>query len=75
MKRFKRILAVAAALTFAGGSAAALSGCAGGGEEVVLRVCNWEEYIDLGGWGEDEVIDLESGNIFGENSKIGRAHV
>lgn len=70
MKRFKRILAVAAALTFAGGSAAALSGCADGGEEVVLRVCNWEEYIDLGGWGEDEVIDLESGNIFGENSMV-----
>ena len=37
-------------------------------EEVVLRVCNWEEYIDEGGWGEDEVIDLESGDIFGENS-------
>lgn len=36
-------------------------------EEVVLRVCNWEEYIDLGEWDEEEVIDLESGDIFGEN--------
>ena len=40
------------------------------GKEVVLRVCNWEEYIDLGGWDEDEVIDLESGDIFGENSLV-----
>ncbi len=38
--------------------------------DVVLRICNWEEYIDLGGWEEDEVIDLESGDIFGENSMI-----
>ena len=36
--------------------------------EVVLRICNWEEYIDLGGWEDEEVIDLESGDIFGENS-------
>ena len=33
---------------------------------VTLRVCNWEEYIDLGDW--DETIDLESGDIIGENS-------
>ena len=39
-------------------------------DEVTLRVCNWEEYIDLGDWGEDEVIDLESGDVFGENSMI-----
>lgn len=38
--------------------------------KVVLRVCNWEEYIDLGEWEEDEVIDLESGDIFGENSLV-----
>ena len=38
------------------------------GDEVVLRICNWEEYIDEGEWEEDEVIDLESGDIFGENS-------
>ncbi len=32
-------------------------------DEVVLRVCNWEEYIDLGGWDEDEVIDLSDDNV------------
>ncbi len=39
-------------------------------ETVTLRICNWEEYIDLGDWDEDEVIDLESGDIFGEQSLI-----
>lgn len=34
---------------------------------IVLRVCNWEEYIDEGGWDEKELIDLESGDIMGEN--------
>lgn len=36
-------------------------------DTVVLRVCNWEEYIDLGEWDDDEVIDLDNGDIFGEN--------
>lgn len=39
-------------------------------KEVVLRVCSWEEYIDEGGWGDDEIIDLESADIFGEDSMI-----
>lgn len=39
-------------------------------DAIVLRVCNWEEYIDEGGWEDDEVIDLNSGDIFGENSMI-----
>ena len=39
-------------------------------EEVTLRVCNWEEYIDEGDWDDDEVIDLDSGDIFGENNMI-----
>ena len=37
---------------------------------VRLRVCNWEEYIDLGDWDEEETIDLESGDIIGENSMV-----
>ena len=41
-----------------------------GREKVTLRICNWEEYIDLGDWEEDEVIDLESGDIRGENSLV-----
>ena len=39
-------------------------------DEVVLRVCNWEEYIDLGEWEEDELIELENATIFGENSIV-----
>ena len=38
---------------------------------ITLRICNCEEYIDEGGWGEDEVIELDNGEvIFGENSLI-----
>ena len=40
------------------------------GEKVVLRICNWEEYIDLGDWDEEETIDLDSGDIIGENSMV-----
>lgn len=40
-------------------------------KNVVLRVCNWEEYIDEGEWDDDEAIDLGDGNIiFGEKSII-----
>lgn len=42
----------------------------GKSSDVTLRVCNWEEYIDLGDWDEEETIDLESGDIIGENSMI-----
>ena len=36
-------------------------------DQVVLRVCNWEEYIDEGDWDEDELIELENGtNIIGK---------
>lgn len=37
---------------------------------VVLRVSNWEEYIDEGGWDEEELIELDSAEIIGENSMI-----
>ena len=43
---------------------------ADGKGKTVLRVCNWEEYIDLGDWDEEETIDLESGDIIGENSMV-----
>ena len=39
-------------------------------DTITLRVCNWEEYIDQGGWNADEVIDLPSGDILGENSLV-----
>lgn len=38
--------------------------------EITLRICNWEEYIDEGGWDDSEIIDLESGDIKGENSMV-----
>lgn len=39
-------------------------------DTIVLRVSNWEEYIDLGDWDEEETIDLPSGDIIGEASMI-----
>ena len=51
----------------------AFSGC-GRKEDtdaVVLRIANWEEYIDEGGWDEDECIELGDGTrIMGENSMV-----
>lgn len=32
-------------------------------EPITLRVCNWEEYIDLGEWDEEEAITLENGVV------------
>jgi spermidine/putrescine transport system substrate-binding protein len=37
---------------------------------ITLRICNWEEYIDLGDWDEDEAIDLEDETILGESSMV-----
>lgn len=53
-----------------------LSGCSGSTEEIsgdaiVLRIANWEEYIDEGEWDESEEICLENGQkILGENSMV-----
>lgn len=36
---------------------------------VTLRVCNWEEYIDLGDWDEEERIELDNGvSILGKEA-------
>lgn len=44
------------------GNTASDGNAAGKGDDIVtLRVCNWEEYIDLGGWDEDEAMELENG--------------
>lgn len=69
-----RVAAVAAACLFAA-PVFALAGCADTDETVVLRVSNWEEYIDLGDWGDDEAIDVENpytgeDYIMGVNSVI-----
>lgn len=44
-------------------SAFSLCGCssAASSDVITLRVSNWEEYIDLGGWEDDELIELEDG--------------
>lgn len=37
----------------------------------VLRVANWEEYMDEGGWDEEEAIDLSDGTrVFGDQSMV-----
>ena len=70
-KRIYKIFAMLLALVITVLSFGAVPSEAQAAEEtVVLRVSNWEEYIDLGDWGEDEVIDLESTEIFGENSIV-----
>jgi len=70
MKKLNKLFALICAMLMLGGAAGAFAGCAGADKTVVLRVCSWEEYIDLGGWDKDEVIDLDSGDIFGENSMV-----
>ena len=69
MKKLNRAVALAISAVFAGGSLAVFAGCAGKSETVTLRVCNWEEYIDLGGWDESELIDIE--NNYSEEGIIG----
>ena len=32
-------------------------------DEIVLRISNWEEYIDEGDWDEEETIELENGTV------------
>ena len=42
-------------------------------EKVILRIANWEEYIDEGDWDEEEAIDLDDRagtTILGENSMV-----
>lgn len=48
-------------------------GCAGmkNDGETVLRIANWEEYMDEGGWDEEEQIELEDGTkIIGKENLI-----
>lgn len=60
-------------LLLAGGlSVSLLAGCGSAAEEeaIVLRVSNWEEYIDEGDWDEEEVIDLEEITICSESGIV-----
>lgn len=64
-----RILAILLCLVMIMGS---LTGCdSEESDVVVLRISNWEEYIDEGDWDEDEVIELADGTeIIGINSLV-----
>lgn len=69
----KRFLALSACFLMLSASLFAFTGCSDENATVVLRVCNWEEYIDLGDW--DEAIEIENPytgeeEIFGENSVV-----
>ncbi|MGN0818373.1 MAG: spermidine/putrescine ABC transporter substrate-binding protein, partial [Candidatus Coproplasma sp.] len=77
MKRFKKLISVVSACAVLASCTFSFAGCSSKSEVVTLRVCNWEEYIDLGGWSEDELINVENpyaenpeDGIFGENSII-----
>lgn len=71
----KFILTVAAAGALTVGMLP-LSACSSSGKEVVLRVSNWEEYIDLGDWDDDELIEIDNpyapdlGGVIGINSIV-----
>lgn len=69
MKKFKKILSVAAAAGVFGASVLTFAGCSEKDEVITLRVCNWEEYIDLGDWDKEERIILDNDEeIFGVNA-------
>ena len=69
MQKFKKVLCAGSAIAIAACSTLSLFGCATQSDVVTLRVANWEEYIDLGDWGDDELIDIE--NQFAENPEDG----
>lgn len=51
--------------------ASMLAGCGDSSDDViVLRVSNWEEYIDEGDWDEEEAIELEDGTVILSESSM-----
>lgn len=72
MKRFKKHFLLLFLILLLAGLHITLSGCGKKEHEdtLTLRICNWEEYIDEGGWEEEETIDLENKDIIGKNSML-----
>ncbi len=70
MKKFNRISSVLVASIICASIPFSLAACANEEEKdtIVLRVANWEEYIDLGDWAEDELIDID--NPFSQNKGV-----
>jgi len=60
MIKLKKILATAFAVLSACIFLLPITACGGNAETVVLRVCSWEEYIDLGDWDEEDRIEIDS---------------
>ncbi len=69
-QKISGVCAAAVLLAAAAPCSAWASTDSGADKEIVLRVCNWEEYIDTGDWDEDEAIELDSATVFGENSLV-----
>ncbi len=75
MKKFKKFVCIGAASLLLL-SSLSLTACSGGQKEFVLRVASWEEYIDLGDWDDDELIEIdnpydeEAGGVIGVNSMV-----
>ena len=76
MIKFKKFTALLSAFALSVLPVFAFAGCSKEDETITLRVSNWEEYIDLGGWSDDELIDIENpygedgAGIFGKNSMV-----
>ncbi|MDE7329486.1 MAG: extracellular solute-binding protein, partial [Clostridia bacterium] len=76
MIKFKKTACVFAAASLCLALVLPAAGCAENARgEVVLRVCSWEEYIDLGGWDDGELIEIENvytddGGVIGVNSMV-----
>lgn len=69
--RGKKIIAAGAAILIFSQVLNAFSVCAQAEDKkedvITLKVCNWEEYIDLGDWDDEEKIELDNGaEIFGD---------
>ena len=41
-----------------------------GDDTIILKIANWEEYIDEGDWDEEEAIDLDDGTIMSDDGLI-----
>jgi len=61
----KKIISYLMCLVLLIANTVVLSGCDESSEDevIVLRVSNWEEYIDEGDWDEEETIELENGTV------------
>lgn len=67
----KRIKALIACMLLMAVTILPLAGCgAEDSDTIVLRISNWEEYIDEGGWTEEDAIELEDGTVIQPEKSI-----